>query len=402
MSLITAKTSSTQVAVLSGTVMMPLYGVWTADLVLDNPDRTGFDEGTQVDLVAVDGFMLSGTVAADRTGDFLDATHVRIVGGAGGMGKTATAKGYVQPSAFVRDVVNGLMNDSGEKLSSSAAQSFLTTNLTAWMVTARPVSECLDVLIELVAPTLGWRIRGDGKLWIGSESWASSDIEFTLLLKNPVEGFYDLGVQSPSIAPGVTLPDVGKVSRVEHTIESDKIRSRVWVPTKQQQGVADYIETMIDHRMAKIDYFAFYDATVKSQSSDGTTVDLDVADKRIGGLQRVALRHGLAATTEKIANGSKIRLGWDRGDPRYPFAAIWDGGETVTRISIAGDTDAARKGDHSDGGNWVFTFGAGSGAATLSIVYTDPDGTVTTLPLGSGTVPAKAKLTEGSSKVGLG
>lgn len=403
MALITARTSSATVAVLSGTVMMPLYGAWTADIVLDNPGGEGFGEGTTVDLVATDGFTLSGTVAPARTGDFLDATHVRLIGGKGGMGATATAKGYVQPSAFVRDVVNGLMNDSGESLSSTASQSFLTTNLTAWMVTARPVSECLDVLIEMVAPSMGWRMLADGTLWIGEESWPDSGVQFELLSKDPVEGFYDLGVASPSIGPGVTIADVGRVSRVEHTIESDRIRSRVWVPTEQQQGVADYLEKIVDHRMAKIDYLALYDAEVKSQSADLTTVDLDVKDPRIGGLQRVPLRNGLAACAQQVANGSKIRLGWDRGDPRRPFAAMWDGGESVTRLKLGGNTDAARKDDPVTHGTIAFSFDGGSGSATLSITYTPGDGSsVQTVPTGTGTITVHEKILSGSSVVGLG
>lgn len=400
MALITARTSSTEKAVLSGTIMMPLYGVWTADLVINATD--GFSGGTHVDIVAEDGVTLTGTVAESRTGDFLNTIHTRILGGAGGMGVTATPGGYVQPQARVSDVLNGLTRSAGETLSSTVSQQFLSTNLTAWMVTERAVSEVLDILLEQVEPTFGWRILSDGKLWMGAESWSTSDTAFQLLVRNPVEGYFDLGVESPAITPGVELPDVGRVSRVEHAIESGAIRSRVWVPTDQQPGIADSIDVLIDHRLAKLDYFALYDATVKSQSADLTTVDLQPEDPRIGGLQRVPIRNGLAGCSQEVPTGTKIRLGWDRGDPRRPFAALWDGGENVTRLKLGGNTDAARKGDHSDAGSWVFTFGAGSGAATLSIVYTDPDGTVTTLASGSGTVPAKAKLTEGSTKVGLG
>lgn len=398
MALITANS----IAVLSGTIMMPLYGVWTADLVIDQPDGSGFSAGTSVEIKSADGFTLNGTVAPDREGDFLDAVHVRVLGGVGGMGTTATPKGYVQPSAFVRDVVNGLLNDAGESLSSTVAQSLLTTNLTAWMVSERPCSEALDILIDLVAPSSGWRVLADGKIWIGVESWVDSDAAFEILNTNPVEGMYELGVATLAIVPGVNLSGVGHVSRVEHEILPNQIRSHVWVPAEQQPGLADSIEKLVDHRLAKLDYFALYDAKVKSQSADLTTVDLTPEDSRIGGLQRVPLRHGLPGCAVQVPNGVTVRLGWDRGDPRMPFAALWNGGENVTRLKLGGNTDAARKGDHSDGGSWVFAFGAGTGAATLSITYTDPDGVVTVLGSGSGTVPAKAKLTEGSSIVGLG
>ena len=101
------------VNVLSGSIVMPLRGVWTADLVIDQPDGSGFDAGTSVSIESEDGLTFTGTVAPDRTGDFLDAVHVRVLGGAGGMATTLTARGYVQPGAFVRDVLNGIAHVPG-------------------------------------------------------------------------------------------------------------------------------------------------------------------------------------------------------------------------------------------------------------------------------------------------
>jgi len=76
-----ALVSANDVAVLNGTIMMPLIGVWVADFVLDQPDGTGFDAGTKVTIASENGFELKGTVAPNRTGDYLDAVHVRILGG---------------------------------------------------------------------------------------------------------------------------------------------------------------------------------------------------------------------------------------------------------------------------------------------------------------------------------
>src|SRR5690348_17741540 len=115
------------VGVLKGTVILPLVGVWTADLQLDQVDGTGFSAGTKVTITSENGFKLSGVVAPDRTGDFLESVYVRILGGAGGMAKTVTARSYVQPGAFVKDVLQGLSTDSGEALSSTISSGFLNT-----------------------------------------------------------------------------------------------------------------------------------------------------------------------------------------------------------------------------------------------------------------------------------
>src|SRR5207253_9003204 len=50
---------------------------------------------------------------------------LRVLGGAGGMSKPASARSYVQPGAFVRDVVNGLVANAGEALSSTSNTGFL-------------------------------------------------------------------------------------------------------------------------------------------------------------------------------------------------------------------------------------------------------------------------------------
>lgn len=66
-------------------------------------------------------------------------------------------------------------------------------------------------------------------------------------------------------------------------------------------------------------------------------------------------------------------------------------------VIVNGGTEkVSRVDDHGNVGSMVFAFGPGGAGATLSVTYTDPDGTVTTLPAGSGSVPLKAKLTEGA------
>ncbi len=404
MALILAKTNTVEAAVLSGTLHMPLQGVPTYDVVIDQASGGGFDAGTAVTIACDGGLSLVGTVAEKRAGDFLDTIHVRVVGGKNGMWKTASAKGYMQPGALVKDVLDGFTKDSGESLSSATDSGFQNTNLTSWMVTTRPVSECLDVLLQYVAPDSGWRILDDGKLWIGAEQWTSSSDEYTLLVHSPTDAHYELGVDVPTIKPGIDLAGVGKVALVEHRITGEDIRTFVWTQLDTDRGDAASITAMAKHALANIDYFTTYDCTVKSQSGDLATVDLNPPSdlKEIGGLQRVPLLHGLPGCKVQVPNQVTVSLGWYRGDPRLPYAALWPNDCGLTRLQLGGNTDAARKGDHSDDGTWVFTFVPGTGGATLSIVYTDPDGGVTTLGSGSGSVSAKGKINEGSSKVGLG
>lgn len=73
-------------------------------------------------------------------------------------------------------------------------------------------------------------------------------------------------------------------------------------------------------------------------------------------------------------------------------------------VNVAnGSNGAARQGDAVGNGTIAFNFGAGTGAATLSIVYKPGDGSATqTLATGSGTLTLKELIQAGSSKVKIG
>ncbi len=400
MSLITIASSSVTANVLSGTVMMPLVGVWTADIVIDQPDGTGFDAGAEVTITAGE-MELRGSVAADRTGSFLDAVHVRVLGGKGGMTKPASLQSYVQPSAFARDVVNGLMTDSGETLSDTADAGFLGGNLTAWAVMNGLVSQAVEMLLFIVAPEKHWRILSDGKFWIGDESWDEVSPTVEVIESNPSERTTVLGVDAPTIVPGVTLQGVGMINRVEHSFKSGKVRSQVWTEIEgEQRGVVAQIQSLVRQEIAGIDYQALYLFKVVSQSSDLLTVDvnpIEPNDKRLHGLSSVPVRMGSAVKVQFV-QGASVLLGWDGGDPRRPFICDGYGGDSIQRIQLAGNTDAARKGDHADVGTLTLIL---TGTTALSGTYTDPDGTQT--PVSSGSpITLKAKINEGSSSVGLG
>lgn len=329
--------SVNDISILSGTIAMPLEGVWTADLVIDQPDGQGFDEGTAVTITGGDGFLLRGTVAPKRTGDFLDAIHVRVLGGSGGMSKPVNPRAFAQPGAYVRDVLSAISQDGGESLSSSIDQTFMASNLTAWMIMPGTVSSALRVLLDIVAPTFGWRIEPTGALWMGTELWAESESEFVLLERNPTEGTYTLGIDLPTIYPGTTLEGIGKISRVEHHILQQQIRSFVWTTLAQEdRGIRPAIQALVTQQTAPFDYYALYSGTVKAQSADLTTVDVSPDNAALGsGFQRIPLRHGLPGCKVQVQPGAKIRIGWDDGNPSQPFAALWNGGETPSQITIS-------------------------------------------------------------------
>jgi hypothetical protein len=342
MALVTAN----DVGVISGRITRPLVGVWTADLVLDQPDGTGFDPGTKVTISSENGYSLAGVVDPNRTGDFLDAVHVRVIGGAGGMGQAAINRAFVQPQAFVRDVVNGLMSDSGESLSSTTDAGFLATNLAAWSVMGKPVSWNLRALLKIVAPAFSWRILADGTLWIGAESWPSATGTFDTMEQDPADGSYVLGVESPFVVPGTSIDGVGHVNRCVDVIEARRMRTHVYLdlPGEGERGLQASVARMVAQAVAGVDYYALYRFRVDAQSADLTTVDVSpVGDRNkqlLRGLQRVSVRVA-AGIKVQFAAQATVLLGWDGGDPSQPYVCCGSSGDGAQSIQLAGNDAVA-------------------------------------------------------------
>jgi hypothetical protein len=283
------------VGVISGTIVRPLVGVWTADLVLDQSDAGSFAPGTKVTITSEGGYSLAGVVDPNRSGGFLDAVHVRVVGGAGGMAKAASPRAYVQPSAFVRDVVNGLAKDAGESLSSTSDQGFLSTNLAAWSAMGKSVTWNLRTLLKIVAPAFSWRILSDGTLWIGAESWPSASGTFDAISQNPADGSFDLGVEAPFVAPGTAIDGIGNINRCVDTIEGGQLRTHVYVdlPGEGERGLQASISRMVAQASAGVDYYGLYLFQVVSQSGDLATVDVQpLGDRKQTAARRPAARAG--------------------------------------------------------------------------------------------------------------
>lgn len=334
-----ANTTINGVAVLSGSIDMELIGAWIADLVIDQPDGTGFAAGTTA-TIQTETISLVGTVLPNRTGDFLDAVHVRVQGGAAGLTKQATARSFVQPGAFTRDVVRALLANGSETLSATADAGFLAMNLTAWSIQQGTVTQGLRALLDIKAPTFNWRILSDGTLWMGTESWPSVSGTYDLLDQDPTENSYELGVESPWILPGQNVSGIGNVNCVVHHIDHNKIRSLVKVDIPgEERGMGADVAAIVALEMAHVDYFGLYECKVVVQSADLTTVDITPTNAKFAGLQRVPLRLGLPGVTAQFAPGAKVLLGWQEGDPSKPYACLFGGGETLLALTVGSGAD---------------------------------------------------------------
>lgn len=98
--------------------------------------------------------------------------------------------------------------------------------------------------------------------------------------------------------------------------------------------------------MRDVTYHKLYPATVQGQDADGL-LDLypEATEIRGSGLSKVPIRHGLPGVTVRVPNGASVLLGFENGDPRRPYAALWLPGSTTEVVFDNGTQAVAREND---------------------------------------------------------
>lgn len=96
-------------------------------------------------------------------------------------------------------------------------------------------------------------------------------------------------------------------------------------------SLTDLITALIDHLVGpRLDPLALYPARVVSMGDDGT-VDVKPDDARWGaGLAMVPIRHGLPGVSVRVRPGARVLLGFEAGDVRHPYCALWEPGSLDT------------------------------------------------------------------------
>jgi hypothetical protein len=215
--------------------------------------------------------------------------------------------------------------------------------LDRYHVVRQPVATALAALLAVLSPSATWRILLDGTVWFGEETWPELTVDAEVLERKPAENTAVLGVDTLTIRPGVTLADLGRVELVEHWVGADKVRSTVTLSAGGAERGKGALLALARAAFPTMAYQRLYRAKVVKQS--GQKVDVDCDDAAIGSLADVPIRHGLPGIEVTIAPQAWVRLGFDDGDPQKPFVGLWDGGESVTEIKIAGSTYSIPKWD---------------------------------------------------------
>ena len=306
-------------AVLEGTISLPRNGVWIADLVTGDigPALTG-----AVTIQVGASLTLKGTIV--RGGPYQGRRTFRIVGGAGGLSHVVTGRWYA--GAPLSLPVRDLLTESGEALSTTADAALLSTTQTpGWCRTMGAASDALSRLANDAGAT--WRVLPDGTVWIGTDTWAEAPIMRDVMQfeDRKALGRVSIVSEAPTVLPGMSFRGQ-RVSYVELAVHEDQIRIELFVDQgsavdRFKRGLVDLINAIVQ---PKIDYLAMYPCKVVGQNADLRLECIPDNTKLGPSIGPLPMRLGIPGATVKVKAGSRVLVGFENGDPRKPYAALWD------------------------------------------------------------------------------
>lgn len=211
-------------AILHGTVVLPLVGVWPADLTIDTAEVP-----TGAVTIAFGGQTLIGTVVKEfrseipRAGAYAGTTTARVVGGAGGLSKVLPAKKYRYAPMSI--VLADIMAETGETLSSTTDSAVLTLTPTHYARARAPATHALAEVLYTTGAS--WRVLPDGSIWLGTDTYPAASFSGDVLQERLGGSKLMLSPDDGSLLPGTTFRG-RKIAEVVYHFSSSAARAEAW------------------------------------------------------------------------------------------------------------------------------------------------------------------------------
>jgi hypothetical protein len=217
-----------------GHIVMPLTGVWVADVACEPTSALGSfpNPGTAATL-NFGTLSLNGTVR--RASNPYGTTFARLVAGAGNLPQVLPPLSY-QSTTF-NQVMSDILSACGENLASNCDPTITGISLPFWVRAEMPAWQAIANLFAVCAPTGNWRVLPNGYFWVGVDKYPQTTMQtFELLSYLPNELRAEMYSDTPTLLPGETFIG-GQVSSIEHNIEPDKVWSSVLFIDQQLDDV---------------------------------------------------------------------------------------------------------------------------------------------------------------------
>ncbi len=333
MSSVRLTTSAGDLPVLSGGLVMPLRGNWTATVALHSPTAPAAGSPASIVFVRESGAedVFAGTVRRSGIAAGSVAASVTIVGGAGQLLADLPPRdhrpGVTEIPAGL--VASGIAADAGEQLAAGVEAALDGRTVHRWTRIAMPARDALDLLADTLG--WGWRVLADGTIWAGPETWTALDVT-KYLSAVPDEAGAVYSCDGAPLRPGVTLatPEGDRrVVEVAYSVQpgATRVNVRAAVPGDPPPV-----------RGSRELYLASYAAKVAEQDADGT-LRLTCDDPRLPDLRGVPFRLGIPGAAVTLPVGARVRARFESGDPRGAYACDVDQDASATHaMALVGDT----------------------------------------------------------------
>lgn len=206
------------ISVVEGRVGLPRRGTWTADLRLETNNAMA-----GACALGLGSVSFVGTVVACRV--IRGSSHVRMVGGNGSLSAVLPPKAYFRTP--VRVPLADIAAAVGEVVSPQAENAILAAQLGHWVRLEAQAAVALGRLVAAV-PGATWRIRPDGRLWVGSESWPAAAVPHELTDYDAFDDRLVLYSAEPGFLPGTSFRG-RHVSYVEHQVGQRNIATHLYL-----------------------------------------------------------------------------------------------------------------------------------------------------------------------------
>lgn len=310
------------------------WGCWYADASLDGD----VELAGPVDVVIADltlrGTVLSGGPTEPKGG----RSHFRIVGGAGGWGRTIAAKPYANDAEVkLTSVVNDAAKACGESIDPATVP--LTERLGPAFVR---VEAAASRVLELVRPR-NWFVGEDGMTRLGRRPAVPYTEVATRVMSDPAARTVVLAATAiAKLVPGAVVDGIEAVD-VEHELSPDGgLRTTIWGPA-HAGGSTRRLEALwriFEHLYPGRKYSGVYEYRVVTPA--GKRVNLQAVRVSMGlpDLERVPVRAGVAGSDVTLIPGSRVLLSFIDQSPTRPFVFAFEDAEGAGFLPLVQHIDA--------------------------------------------------------------
>lgn len=316
----------------SGDLHVPLGWAWTCDATARGDGRA-FAAGDRV-VLSFFGVERAGTVVAGGDGDLRNV--VRIVGGAGKLPTILEASDY--QGRGLDYVVRDVLRSAGEEVGDLSPLRAVT--LARWLRPAERADRALHRLMRMAPEGVVLRPNAQGKWDAVRPTWE----DLPPAWDQHRVGSWDAEDAAQFLAEAGRLPEPGRAmtfqgrsrraNRVQYVWDEATCRASVWfrpgdaTADRFRAAVAKIArDVMLEDGAA--DFGRLYAGRIAKDSGDDGYVDVFFEDDR----NRLRYASGCRVRREvgdtvRWARGTRVLVGWDFGDERFPFAlsASWSGG----------------------------------------------------------------------------